>query len=252
MRLSSLRTPVALAAAAASLALAAPALAAPADVNVGSDYFQSNNVTVTAGEAVTWHWTGGGHNVSFQSGPEKMGVSPFNSAGATWSKTFNTPGTYTYICEAHPSKMKGTVTVVAADGSGGGAPSAGAPSGGAPSSGAPTVAGSNPQGVSGPAGPVTAGTAGVDAAAPSLSKVRFSRGALRLRLSEASKLTIRYVHAGHRGHIVATRTLTGRAGANNIALRRWMRPGRYRISVVATDATGNVSRPARLKLTVRR
>src|SRR3954451_16752610 len=73
MRLSSLRTPVALAAVGASLALAAPALAAPADVNVGSDYFQSNNVTVTAGEAVTWHWTGGGHNVAFQSGPEKMG-----------------------------------------------------------------------------------------------------------------------------------------------------------------------------------
>src|SRR4051812_2348938 len=244
MRFSSLRPPAALAAGLASLALAAPAMATPASVDVGSDYFQSGNVTVTAGEAVTWHWTGGGHDVAFQSGPEKMGTSPFNNAGATWSKTFNTPGTYTYICEAHPSKMKGTVTGVAADG--------GAPSSGPPSWGAPPPAGSSPQAVSGPAGPVTAGSAGVDAAAPTLSKVAFKRGVLRLRLSEASKLTIRYVHTGARKHVVAKRIVTGRAGANQIAVRRWMRPGRYRVSVLATDATGNVSQPARLKLTVRR
>src|SRR3954454_21866675 len=72
MRLSSLRTPAALAAGLASLALAAPAGAAPATVTVGSDYFQSNNVTVNTGEAVTWQWKGSGHNVAFKTGPEKI------------------------------------------------------------------------------------------------------------------------------------------------------------------------------------
>jgi plastocyanin len=244
MRLSSLRTPAALAAGLASLALAAPAGAAPATVTVGNDYFQGNSVTVNTGEAVTWQWKGSGHNVAFKTGPEKIAPTAFNNSGATFSHTFNTPGTYTYVCEAH-SGMKGTVTVV--DASGGDAPS-----GGAPGAGAPTPAGSSPQPVSGPAGPVTAGSAGVDAAAPALSKVAFKRGALRLRLSEASKLTIRYVHAGRHKHIVASRTVTGRAGVNKIAVRRWMRPGHYRVSILATDATGNVSQPARLKLTVRR
>ena len=233
----------------ATLALAGPAAAAPATVNVDDNFFAADAVTVNQGEAVTWKWVGGGHNVAFESGPEKIAATDFFNKGATWSHTFNTPGTYKYVCQAH-SKMAGTVTVVAADGGSAPAPGSGstAPSG----STSPTPAGSTAQPVSGPAGPVTAGTAGADAAAPTLSKVRFSRNALRLRLSEASKLVIRYVRTGRKGHVVAKKTVHGKAGANTIALRRWMRPGHYRVSVTAIDAEGNLSRAARLKLNVRR
>jgi plastocyanin len=232
----------------ATLALAGPAAAAPATVNVDDNLFASDAVTVNQGEAVTWKWVGSGHNVAFTAGPEKIAKTDFLNKGATWAHTFNTPGTYKYVCEAH-SKMAGTVTVVAADG--GSAPS-GSGTAPAPSNGAPTPAGGTAQPTSGPAGPVTAGTAGVDAAAPTLSSVRFRRNALRLRVSEASKLVIRYVRTGRSGHVVAKKTVSAKAGANTIALRRWMRPGRYRVSVTAIDAAGNLSRVARLKLTVRR
>src|SRR4051812_36802911 len=63
-----LRTPVALTALTAglaTLAIAAPALAAPAAVDVGDNFFGTDNVTVNTGEAVTWNWVGSGHNVDF-------------------------------------------------------------------------------------------------------------------------------------------------------------------------------------------
>src|SRR3954454_8664084 len=164
MRLSRPVALTALAAGLAILATAGDALAAPASVDVVNKSFQAGSVTVNAGEAVTWNWKEGGHDVAFQSGPEKIAASPFNSSGATWSHTFAKAGTYSYICEAHPS-MKGTVTVVDAPAQGGAAPAPGA-------AGAPAAAGGSAQPVSGPAGPVVAGVAGaVDAAAPTLSKV---------------------------------------------------------------------------------
>src|SRR3954470_14301181 len=238
-----LRTPLALTAGLASLALAAPALAAPATVEVGDNFFGTDNVTVNTGEAVTWNWTGGGHDVDFVSGPEKIAASPTNAKGGTYSHTFSKPGTYSYICDYH-AKMKATVTVVDA------APAAGAPAGS--SAGAPSSAGSTSQPVSGPAGQVSAGVAGLDAAAPTLSRPSFRKNALRVRLSEAAKLTVRYVKTGTKAHTVASRSLKAKKGLNTISVRRWMRPGTYRVSIVAMDAAGNVSKTARLKLTVRR
>jgi plastocyanin len=244
-----LRTPVALTAAAAglaSLAIAAPALAAPAAVDVGDNFFGTDNVTVSTGEAVTWNWVGGGHNVDFISGPEKITASPTNAKGATFSHTFTKPGTYSYICDYH-SKMKATVTVV--DAAQPGAP-AGAP--GSPAGSTPSSTGSASQPVSGPAGQVVAGVAGFDAAAPAVSKPAFRKNALRVRLSEAARLTVRYVKTGAKAHTVASRKLNAKKGLNTFAVRRWMRPGTYRVSIVAMDAAGNASKPVRLKLTVRR
>ena len=78
------------------------------------------------------------------------------------------------------------------------------------------------------------------------------RNVLRVRLSEAAKLTVRYVKTGTKAHTVATRKLTAKKGLNTFSVRRWMRPGSYRVSMVAMDAAGNVSKTVRLKLTVRR
>src|SRR3954451_6731748 len=113
MRLSA-STPLALAAGLASLALAGPAVAAPATVQVGKggDKFVTDSVTVNTGESVTWHWVSGTHNVHFTGTAPTGGDIDFQSkAGGDKSRTFSTPGTYSYLCEAH-SGMKGTVTVV--------------------------------------------------------------------------------------------------------------------------------------------
>ena len=103
--------PLALAAGLASAVLAAPAVAAPADVNVGQggDKFAPPDVTVNVGDAVTWHWVGGSHNVHWTTNPGGVKDSPFQSKGATFAQTFNTAGSYSYVCTAH-SGMKGTVT----------------------------------------------------------------------------------------------------------------------------------------------
>ncbi|HEX8207934.1 MAG TPA: hypothetical protein VF587_17855, partial [Solirubrobacteraceae bacterium] len=90
-----------------------------------------------------------------------------------------------------------------------------------------------------------------------LSKRAFRRGrstTLRVTSSEAAKLTIRVTRRGaQRGTIVRD----VRAGANRFALRaraggRRLRPGRYRLTVVATDAAGNVSAPRRVLMRILR
>ena len=101
-------------------------------------------------------------------------------------------------------------------------------------------------------GATGASAGGVDAAAPAVRGLAFRANALRLQLSEAARLEVRYVRAGTKAHTVTKRIVSGKAGANAISVRRWMRPGRYRVSILAIDAAGNASRPARLQLTVRR
>jgi plastocyanin len=248
MRLSA-STPLALVAGLATLALAGPAAAAPATVQVGKggDKFAADAVTVNTGESVTWHWVSGTHNVHFTGAAPTGGDIDFQSAsGGDKSRTFSKAGTYNYLCEAH-SGMTGSVTVVDAPATSD--PAAGGSTGttGTTGSTAPTSAGSSAQPVTG-----SAGSAAADAAPPTLRGLRFRANALRLQLSEAAKLEVRYIRAGTKGHVVAKRVISGKAGANAISVRRWMRPGRYRVSILAIDAAGNASRPARLQLTVRR
>ena len=81
-----------------------------------------------------------------------------------------------------------------------------------------------------------------------MRRLSLRRGTLRVRLSEPARLTIRYREVGARK--VGKKVVTGRKGINAIRLSRWMRSGRYNVSVVATDAAGNVSRA--LRVTVRR
>jgi plastocyanin len=82
--------------------------------------FEPSTIEVGVGEAVTFRWDGGFHNVVFDDGTRSG--DPTDQAGLEWARTFTAPGTYPYVCDVHVSVgMQGTVTVIeAGDTSGGG------------------------------------------------------------------------------------------------------------------------------------
>jgi plastocyanin len=244
----------------AMAALASTSHAAPAEVAVGSggDRFTPKDVTVTAGEAVTWRWSDSGHNVQVDAAAEQFD-SGYKSSGGTFAHTFTTPGTYEFYCDPHRGDgMRGTVTVTPAStppppppgggGTGGGSTGGGATGGG--STGGGTTGG----GTTG-TGSATASSAGADATAPLVRLVRstFRGRSLRLnvRLSEASAI---HVGMRRRGSSKAiTKKFAGRKGANALRIStRGMRRGRYRLRVVAVDVAGNRSRARTRTLVVRR
>jgi len=90
------------------------AAAAPVDdpvITIEDMEFQNGTVTIVEGTTVTWVWndTPMEHNVVFDDFE-----SPLQAEG-TFTHTFEEAGTYEYFCAPHPF-MKGTITVVEADG----------------------------------------------------------------------------------------------------------------------------------------
>jgi amicyanin len=82
------------------------ATANTAQVLIKDFKFQPDQITVRKGDTVTWTHPGpASHTVKFADSE-----SPVLSNGASYSKTFNEPGTYDYICGIHPY-MKGQVIV---------------------------------------------------------------------------------------------------------------------------------------------
>jgi plastocyanin len=118
----------------AALAVGGWARAADKAVTVGSDYFAPASVTIYAGEKVTWTNVGGTHNVKFDDLPAGQPSTPSATWTETVERTFPTPGTYRYVCEAHPS-MIGTVRVDPPPGT---TPSPAPPPGGVPPGTEPT------------------------------------------------------------------------------------------------------------------
>jgi hypothetical protein len=116
----------------------------------------------------------------------------------------------------------------------------------------PTPVSSTPQPVTGPGDALSSVAGVIDTAAPNLRPLSYRRNVLHLALSEAGRLEIHYLRIDHLAHVVEHETVGARAGDNALALRRWMRPGRYRVTVDALDAAGNESRPLHLELRVRR
>ncbi|TSE02092.1 copper-binding protein [Skermania sp. ID1734] len=87
------------------------AAAAAATVEVKDMKFSPATVTIKVGQTVTWKFDDNGipHTVS---GLRDVGMgidSPIQRDG-TYSHTFDTAGTFDYICSLHP-QMKGTVVV---------------------------------------------------------------------------------------------------------------------------------------------
>ena len=92
-------------------------------------------------------------------------------------------------------------------------------------------------------------TPAVDSAAPVVWPASARRGVLRLRVSEPGQVTISARRAG--GGAVRTRVVAVHAGANAVALRRWLGAGRFRVALVVADAAGNRSAVRRLRLAMR-
>jgi len=82
--------------------------AAPNTVQVKNFSFSPSSLSVAKGTTVTWKFddttahTATSNDKTFDSGSK--------SAGQSFAFTFNTPGTYSYICTFH-QYMKGSVTV---------------------------------------------------------------------------------------------------------------------------------------------
>ena len=92
--------------------------------------------------------------------------------------------------------------------------------------------------------------AGTDSVAPLVGGLRAGPRRVRFRLSEAARVTVRVKRRGTRRARVIR--ISGSAGANSARLgRRALRDGRYRLTVVATDAAGNSSTRRSLRLRVR-
>ncbi|HMH47817.1 MAG TPA: cupredoxin domain-containing protein, partial [Solirubrobacteraceae bacterium] len=105
---------VALATIAATLALLGLAAASTAatDANVSIVYraYQPSDLTIVAGQPLTWTNSGlGPHTVTSDAALFDSGRL---EAGATFSYTFTAPGTYLYSCTVHPT-MHGKVVVLA-------------------------------------------------------------------------------------------------------------------------------------------
>ena len=92
----------------ATQAASATAVATPtASVSISGFAFQPAEVTIAKGGTVTWtNNDGTTHTVKFQD-TESAGL----QQGKTYSKTFDSTGTFDYSCGIHPS-MKGKVIVV--------------------------------------------------------------------------------------------------------------------------------------------
>ena len=90
----------------------APSAAAPGGttgaVSIVDFGFEPADLTVAAGTTVTWTNTGAAtHTVKWGDGtPESTGL----TAGATYQRTFDTAGSFPYVCGIHGS-MSGTITV---------------------------------------------------------------------------------------------------------------------------------------------
>jgi len=92
----------------------------PVKVTVNDFFFGPTAVTIKKGRSVKWVWSSTNtypHDVHLKKGPanlkQKGSYSTKTSAvsGAHFQKTFETPGTYKYICTIHPDEMRMTITV---------------------------------------------------------------------------------------------------------------------------------------------
>jgi plastocyanin len=89
------------------------------EVTVGPDgnlAFSPETFTVSTGDTVRWRWDSGGHNVSPTSVPDGSSWTGKDAStyasGTTHVHTFETTGTYEYVCTPHQSVgMRGSFTV---------------------------------------------------------------------------------------------------------------------------------------------
>jgi plastocyanin len=206
----------------ALLAFAAPASAANKDVSVANFAFAPPTVTVAQGDTVTWTFAGPDLNHTVTASPHQAETfdsdpgtaQPLHTPGSTFVHAFNTPGTFTYVCKVH-GFMQGKVIVT---GPGGAAP---------PDTTAPTISGAKAK--------KATVTYRLDEAADVAGKLKLTKSAKGATGGKTSKAVKQ----------------TGRKGTNKLKLStKGLRPGSYKLTLRATDAAGNRSRAAAVKLKV--
>jgi plastocyanin len=86
-----------------------------AEVGMMNIQFEPGDVTIKAGETVTWtNDEGVAHDVDKTSGPGPQfssGPEGGMMEGDTFEHTFDRPGTYEYVCRVHAPGMAGTIKV---------------------------------------------------------------------------------------------------------------------------------------------
>jgi plastocyanin len=73
--------------------------------------FSQPNLTISAGTAVRWINGGSMLHTVTPDGHSEWSSADLAPGGASFTHTFNTPGTYDYFCTPHAPGMSGTVTV---------------------------------------------------------------------------------------------------------------------------------------------
>lgn len=205
---------------------------------------EAANVTIAPGESVTWHFDGStmGHNAA----DSEHGMSPewavpdhfvFVTSG-DYPHQFTSEGTYDFFCEAH-QQMKGTVTV-------GTPPDEDPPPDDDPPSSPPPTGGTHPT--------TPAPTPEPDSVKPKVRSVKLKalRRAVRVRfrLSEPATVTVK-VKRGRK--VVKAKRVQAGKGLHSVTVRsKKLKKGRYTVEILARDASGNRSRLATKRLSVRR
>jgi len=235
---------------------------------LASDVWDPNAVSIETGESITWQWSGRTHNLKgVAGGPGWSGVVLVNYAqDANYTRTFNEPGTYTFLCEAHSPNMSGTITVT-------GPPKTPTPTPSATATTTATVtttptpsvtttptATATPQPAPRPGDdrltPAPGAAANLDRTAPVLTgfKLRAVRHGARVtfKLSEPAAVTIRVRRRGSRT-VLRTARLAVREGTRTITVQgsRLVR-GRYVVELEARDGRGNRAAPRRGNVRVTR
>ncbi len=83
-------------------------------IEVGNNFFDPDERTVTAGTTVIWTWVSTGaisHSVESTGAPGFTSSATKTGNGQTHSVQFTSPGTYTYQCAVHGAAMSGTIVV---------------------------------------------------------------------------------------------------------------------------------------------
>ena len=83
-------------------------------IEVGNNFFDPDDRTVTAGATVVWTWTNTGaisHSVQSTGAPGFTSSATLAGNGQTHSVQFTAPGTYTYQCAVHGAAMAGRIVV---------------------------------------------------------------------------------------------------------------------------------------------
>lgn len=208
-------------------------------VSIKNFAYSPNVVQAAQGDSVVWFWDGDDRNHSVTADPgqsEQFDSDPDGPPSQTTHKPsegfqhqFTQVGTFTYFCKVHTT-MKGRVEV---------------------------------QPLSGAAPP--------DATPPAISRVtakparfctRRSRNCRRpgmvltFTLGEQADVLVEFRRRrGTKayGRVVDALDPRGKVGVNRIRVRgARLRPGAYRVSVIATDQAGNSSKTQRVNVTVRR